>query len=183
LLITALLSTAVYAANISYSFVLSTTGDNPYGLYSGDIVTVEITYNDENGYKDEDGIYSMHTSNSENIIIEGIAYNAYDADFSLSLALGDEIYTHAADSTSWPLVTFLISDWSIDAIEFATTENGSAISIGIDTTTNTIALSVVDDLNGNWSITGSPVPVPGTITLLGIGLFSLVALSRKRVLK
>lgn len=177
---TALLSTANAAtADYSFSFVLSTFGDNPYGLNTGDVISVSGEYNAENVNDPYgDGVYSMHSADS-------------DGDFTFSLELNDQVsYTDDSRSESWPTVTFLISDWSIDNIDFETTDDtlNAFIKIMVAELDDPIDLTAVSSLydvgqDGYWSITGSPVPVPGTLTLISLGLLGLSGINRRRSLK
>lgn len=176
-----LLSTAnATTADYSFSFVLTTVGDNPYGLNTGDVISVLGEYNAENVNDPYgDGIYSMHSEDS-------------DGDFKFSLKLNDQA-SYSEDSRSesaWPIVTFLISNGSIDNIDFETTDDdlNAYIKIMVAEIDDPIILTAVSTLydvgeDGYWSITGSPVPVPGTLTLISLGLLGLTGINRKRSLK
>lgn len=172
-------------ANYSYSFVVSTVGENPYSLETGDIVTISGSYNTENASDAySDGTYSMHSA-------------ASDEDFTFSLILNDDVtYTYdsrsssTSDAATWPIVTFLISDWSIDNIDFQTVDDilNSYIEIMVSEIGDSITLTAFSSLYsegeaGYWSITGSPVPIPGTLTLICLGLLGLVGINRRQSFK
>ena len=169
LFIAALTSTAnASTINTSIDLTVSFLDDDPYyDLEDGDLVTIDITYDDAQG--DNAGFFSMHMPQN-------------DTEFSIEMDFGKDAggtvvtYTTADDEYGWPLVSFdydattgIIGD--IDTIDFYVVDDDLNYWVRIETE------------SGNIALTAGPVPEPATFTLFGLSLLGLVGLHRKRSLR